>query len=1115
MNEKTILENPSITDKIIFDIDTPGIDGCFSSNPYKVDKVIIYFVSRDYSSGNFQEYEKSSYDVESLKLAEEAEKLACITPTEENIINAKRLRSVAENNKSKNKFHYKDAEPIHVVGDEKFPAWLSTDTENAFLTLLQEDDNGNPIYGKFKYVWEPKMAREGDYFICWTWTPLPAGDSLSAHTSFSLSGNTQATASIPTHYTNPKKYKTLLEKYLPEVFKTSLSNNDISAGVLDRLNNSIASGFNVLEDLANQIVDLQDSNSLHEFLIPYLGNYFGLKLKSDDPTKWRKQIKRAVPIYKKKGTRSGVTEALENAGIQLNKISQLWQVVSSYTWQESFMFSKEKSFYLEKNSLDINEDNFELWLRPNDSMDWVALTTDYISLTLDEDKSKITWVGDTLPADPIELMEGDEIKFLYQFKEVPDNSSQNIEDYIRKLDLMDTRDTKTHIKAKVRKSSNLIRGLPLNSEFKVGQKLMSSSFPEIVTITRIVSYSSIEVSLESTETNQEASIFFINFEYPPKNWNTRVIPEDDPMFNVVLPNRHPFFDPLIYGKVRTEFPYSENVYNMDEYNGSLRDSKNPCDIDKSFVDPCHSCMGSSYNIDLELEELSDNKIIEAKDILKENMPFHAVLHTLNFLGSFDDFVPPPEESVEMLMTYSGQDFVVSGNSMLPYFYRIMLDGKTDGILRSELSSSSLVYSGSGVAYNDEIILFCPDISMSNVGASPNGDAFIEIKSPSSNQGVFTVFPHGKNTLKIGPNSLEPIDVTDSAYEEGELSSKAFTFDLNNQVEPLNGDLCNIQQNNIIQIFDEGYDFSSIGIKTKKDVENGLFVYSSEIQLSYGTFEIKDILPDGSILLDYDSSLPTSNSLNESYSIIDNGEILLSSGGGRIHVIKKAIVTNLNSSSHPVQEAILHKRCYQKVGPEEYLVDGIVPNTTDQYFILDYDQGDMNGVNIDLRQKLIKDKIGYLSYNGFRLQSSATESSLGITNGANYSGLDLIENDSFKENFIVLVNRNYYWINEINDDIMILGGPNQYWTTTGTNVNIEIYKYEKLGATIKGQRFNMPGHSFKTIDRSGRFIISSETELANGTSNIESLSKEEGIEDKVQQQEEIYFDVEYKKENNNE
>ena len=145
--------------------------------------------------------------------------------------------------------------------------------------------------------------REGDYFICWTWTPLIAGSTLTQHYKFSLSGNTETTTSIPTHYTDPKKYTTLLERYTPEVFKFSLADSDVTTDVIDRTNKTIAMGFNVLENLTNQLVDLHDPNALNEFLLPYLSNYFGLKLRTDDPTRWRGQIKRAVPLYKKKGTK--------------------------------------------------------------------------------------------------------------------------------------------------------------------------------------------------------------------------------------------------------------------------------------------------------------------------------------------------------------------------------------------------------------------------------------------------------------------------------------------------------------------------------------------------------------------------------------------------------------------------------------------------------------------------------------------------------------------------------------------------------------------------------------------------------------------------------------------
>ena len=119
-------------------------------------------------------------------------------------------------------------------------------------------------------------------------------------------------------------------------------------------------------------------------------------------------------------------------------------------------------------------------------------------------------------------------------------------------------------------------------------------------------------------------------EFPPKNWNLRLIEEDDPLFDILVPVRHPFAHDTLWGYVRTEFPYSENVYNMDEYNGSIRPSKNPCDIDQDWIDTCGQCQSSKYNVDLEIENLSNDRIIEAQKILEEFTPFHSVLHSINF-----------------------------------------------------------------------------------------------------------------------------------------------------------------------------------------------------------------------------------------------------------------------------------------------------------------------------------------------------------------------------------------------------------------------------------------------------------------------------------------------------
>ena len=43
-------------------------------------------------------------------------------------------------------------------------------------------------------------------------------------------------------------------------------------------------------------------------------------------------------------------------------------------------------------------------------------------------------------------------------------------------------------------------------------------------------------------------------EYPLKNWNVRLIEEDDPLFPVAIPTRHPFAADVVWGKNQNRIP---------------------------------------------------------------------------------------------------------------------------------------------------------------------------------------------------------------------------------------------------------------------------------------------------------------------------------------------------------------------------------------------------------------------------------------------------------------------------------------------------------------------------------------------------------------------------------
>ena len=1032
-------DNPSITDTVLFTLLTPDSNGCFTSDPYKVDNLTIYYVERNFGSGNLKQYDQATYQEDKLQAAIEAETIACENPTDDNIASAKRLRDEANSTSTINPFYYNEATPVQVVGTNSYPAWLSTDESNAFITHVTEDSEGNPVYGQFTYEWNPTGNREGDYFICWTWTPLPAGDSISQNAKFSLVGNTVVTTSIPTHFTQPEKYSTLLTAYIPDMFKMRLSDDDLTPDVLDKFNQALALGFTDVEDLANQLVDLLDANSTHELFLPLLSNFFGIKLKSGDPTLWRRQIKNAIKLYKKKGTKKGLIEALDQAGIKMVKLTKLWQVVSPYTWQESFVFEGNNDFVLEKLALPLDTDNFGLWLRTTDSDEYLELNSDYVYFSETDGVTTMTWVGDSLSINPIDLSEGDILLVLYKYKDIPGSPEQTIENYTRSLPLADQRD------------------------------------------------------------EREQS-------YPLKNWNVRLIEEDDPFFDLVIPNRHPYVDPLVFGKIRTEFAYSENAYNKDEYDGSLRDSKNPCDIDKYFLDPCTACQSSKFNIDLEIENLSNDRILEAQDVITEFVPFHAVLHTMNFTGGVNEFIQSPIENIEMLVQVSGEEFVISGEGQ-SWFNRAMKRGTTtQAILRNQVATGSLALSSTGTAYNQNIIIFSPDIKFDNIGMKTDGTAILNIMSPSPNAGSYTLSePSGNSALMS--SATEP------------LNTSSFTFRVSNLLS--NGTLCNVTQDNLFTFQDSSQNFGILGVKSTWDVDydDASGAWSVYIPAYSATpFVVENILSDGSLILTNNGSLPSSNTNNIIYTLRDeNGNDIVASTIGELNVRLRGRITSLDTDVQDVRNLFKPMVQYVQLIGVQYQIIGF-NGTVDEFYIDGWAGGDMAGTNLEVYHRLVDNQIGYLGHRGLKLLVSGVnlETDLEIQNGVN--GLDpdsMTDVDRFKENFLIVIGSDYYFISDIDGNspagstTITLAGPDNYWTTYGgggTSVSFSIYRYVRNSLTIPGQQFDLPEHTFPTMDRGGREVIT-RTDEEGTTVSIQSTNNDAVVEN-ISQQESVSFTIQW-------
>jgi hypothetical protein len=946
MTVKKITEDPKITDTIQIDFVTTDDSGN-PINPYRVDAVIVYFIERDFTSDT---YKGLDLDVNG------------VTTT----------------------MYYTDAIPVYSFGTADVPAWYSADTTNAFIQKNANDEDGNVLVGNFTATWKPKMAREGDYFVCYTWTPLPASPKESAFISFFVHGDTPATTAIPSHQTTPGKYENLLDAYLPEMYKLRLSELDATPDVLDRFHKAVAKGFTTTEDLANQLIDLMDANVCHEAFLPYLSNMFRLKLRSTDPTLWRRQIKTAVPVYKKKGTLEGLKQSLDAAGITFQKLTQYWQVVSKSTWQDGFVVEDPDvtEYKLSKLALlPIDPANFELYIRYHDTDEYVFVSSDYAQLTNTEGETTMTWIADGVPGSPIPLEINDVIRIVYKIKTVPD---QSIENYIRTLPLADKRD----------------------------EILVSN---------------------------------------PKKNWNVRLIAPDDAMFNTVVGNRHPFHNPIVWGRVRTEFAYSENVYNMEEYNGSLRNSNNPCDIDGSFADPCSSCLGSVIAVDVEIEDLSNDRIVEAREIIKDNIPFHAQIDAVNFSGGMNEYVVPPTEDIEILIQFTmNQNLLIGQND----FTRAIPNGNdTSAMLKRNMisTSSTAVSATAGTAFNDEFVLFAPNIRFDTAGIDESAN-LLQILS-GTNTGTYTVDTAGQNTMKINQSSPSSISYP--------LDTAAFTFNLSNEIT---SDLsANITQDDYYVFSESGQDFLALDLVRKIDSASpSKLVITTGVYA--GAYDIYDSLPDNSLVV---LGFPaTANVTNLKYRITNNSQTTTllnrsTTGAGKMSVTRRGLVDTIDLQN----DWNVTNGYYIRYSGTDYLISGF--KDADSAYIAGYTGGTVAGVSIKVYKRVIDQTTGYVDARGMYLTTTLDyEAALDVQNGANPPTTP-VESSSFMENFLVLIGGNYYRITSWDGTRIDLTGPKSVWGLSGTSVSFQILQYDNVTPIdVVSQQADHALVRFQRIDRRG-------------------------------------------------
>jgi hypothetical protein len=606
----------------------------------------------------------------------------------------------------------------------------------------------------------------------------------------------------------------------------------------------------------------------------------------------------------------------------------------------------------------------------------------------------------------------------------------------------------------------------------------------------------------------------------------RVIEEDDAWFDLVIPTRNPYADSLIFGWVRTEFPYSENIYHMDEYNGSTRESRSPCDVDKDFLDTCNGGQSSKYTIDLRIEQLSNDRIREALEILQEYTPFHAVLHQMNFEGLVNEFLEPPVEEVIALIQYSLEDITISGNAQM-FFNRVTENG-LHSIRRDSLATATLVTGAPWVAatgYNSSIVLYAPDVKLDTVGwdvAHPTKN-ILEILT-GVHAGIYTCSnPSGHMAVVNGvPPVAEPI------------SQSSFNFRLS----------LDLYQNVNTAITQE-FNFSDAAVNFADlwDENNPRIAYDGSwvIELPAYTwpdpppggpgndeYQIIAITTDGKLLLnDYAHSfntLPTINATGITYTVRNStGYLIQSATTGRWTKTTRGIIDFSSDLTIDNVRNLFEIGYYVLYMGGLYEIVGFVPvDGALRFYIGNYTAGDAAGVTVDVQKRLADNQIGYLQYQGMNFQTVLNyETTLGILNGVN-APVDpnlILDSDLWKESFLAVVHKNppsdddYYAIAQINGTTINLNGPQQTWTTLaagGTPVNIHIYQYEKEHLTIPERSYPpMPEHTFEFVDRRGNDVVDIGTQSVSPFLPFMALAEPSGISELISQNESVTFSIEYK------
>ena len=150
--------------------------------------------------------------------------------------------------------------------------------------------------------------------------------------------------------------------YFRDIVNASLLGLDVSrmenSGPMGKMLKALAYGFYDVQTSVRDIQYLLDIDECPEEFLQYLGRYLGWTFFSDEPDKWRDQLKQAIYLYKAKGTRQALANAVNmvipssvyNPVATTSGLQELWESyipnILYYTLRTETDLGTSRSAYL-------------------------------------------------------------------------------------------------------------------------------------------------------------------------------------------------------------------------------------------------------------------------------------------------------------------------------------------------------------------------------------------------------------------------------------------------------------------------------------------------------------------------------------------------------------------------------------------------------------------------------------------------------------------------------------------------------------------------------------------------------------------------------------------------